>query len=249
MHEPEDRQYEWLLQHTLRLSARCRGTESLHEVNSVTVSQLIKLQTSKWRDISEIHFQEIWNAVERFVELALDHCVPDSMVRDLDNLIIRDRLDDLRRSTRMCLDELLECHTGMNPAFHDLLADLRENAISLDAQTGGTASLLLDVVEKEVFDRFSTASATRTMRNICASLWRTGIASGLSPTTQLAKLMIDKIQSQLMAAGESTAPDIKLQSTHRQKMEKLAAERAVNTLKEYYDVSPRRLCLTKARHS
>ncbi|PWI65242.1 hypothetical protein PCL_07292 [Purpureocillium lilacinum] len=39
----------------------------------------------------------------------------------------------------------------------------------------------------------------------------------------------------MVAAGEVSAPDIKFQSTHRQKMEKLAVERAVNTLKEYYD--------------
>ncbi|KAM3496881.1 hypothetical protein MY10362_009749 [Beauveria mimosiformis] len=239
--KPEEYRYEWFLEETLKLSARCRGSESLHEVNCATSSQLLKVQTAKWSRLSDIHFDEIWNAVERFVELALAHCVPDSMVPDVEAFIIRDRLDDLRQRTRSSLEEVLQCHTGLNPAFHDLLADL-DTIVCLDAHSGEATSSLLEMVEREVFNRFDSASATNTMTNICETLWKSGLAASLSPTTHVTKLIFDKIQSQLRAAGDTPKPDARLRSSQRQEMEKLAVERAINTLKEYYKVCRRQLC-------
>lgn len=81
--EPCEMEREKAIDKTMKLEGKCRGAESLREVSSATMSALICKETSKWGDISMIHFDAVWEAVECFVALALKHCVPSSNISDL----------------------------------------------------------------------------------------------------------------------------------------------------------------------
>ena len=129
----------------------------------------------------------------------------------------------------------MECHTGMNPAFHDLLADLQVNIMQLRKEEDAKASSMFKIVEEEV-QRFSNESASGILHNVCKAIWQTGLASGISPTTQLATTMFDKIRKQFTASEAMPNGVDELHNPYRQNMEKLAVERAVSTLQEYYDV-------------
>ncbi|SPJ70412.1 uncharacterized protein FTOL_00140 [Fusarium torulosum] len=123
----------------LAKAIRWRGTESLDDVNPAMVSHLYRDQTSRWRSIAHLHLGLVWDSVTRFIKLALKHCVDSSLLLSLEDFIINDRLDRLRLSAEAKLEELLACHGGTNPAFHDFLREFQDESLEFSNRIAPTS--------------------------------------------------------------------------------------------------------------
>lgn len=217
----------------LEMAAQWRGTESLDEVNPAMVSQLFREETKRWRKISTIHLQLVWEAVSRFVHLALEHCVDPDFLPYLKRFVVEDRLKMLRSHAEGKLEELLRCHDGMNPAFHDLLCELREPLVW---NVGFGRREAKKQVANELIDRIRSALSSNAWRQV---LEVAGVStrSVLNPSSRVASVLLEKVKESIADVGfQSDAPDVQ-ESSGRRTAQEAAVQRAIRTTEKYYKAS------------
>lgn len=211
------------------MAARCRGTESLEEVNPAMVSELFRAETSRWRAISMLHLRLVWEAVKRFVHLALEHCADPSLLHDLKRFIVNDRLDKLHYKAEQKLVELLSCHEGMNPAFYDFLGKLDDNMSNVQTK----ARTPMQDLSRDILNQINANLTTRTMENICDMVLQAAGCS-LSLKSRKARLLMNKVQDALVNSTSEDDPEKNL-ARYNEDSEKIAVQRAIATLQKYYE--------------
>ncbi|KAK5999096.1 Interferon-induced GTP-binding Mx1-like protein [Cladobotryum mycophilum] len=213
------------------MATQFRGTEGHREVNPELLSQLFRRETSRWREISVAHLHLVWEAVERFVDLALEHCVDPIILPDLRRLIIDKRLEMLRCSVEEKLEELLDCHDGINPAFHDVLKSF-ESESRLSPQrasltTADTVNALVDAASHGI-----PAGSMDELRDVVLA----NVSKGLGGS-KLTELISDKIDQMLFRNSTVESVQEELEHYYRRDRERIAVRRATDTLDDYYHVS------------
>ncbi|OAA74416.1 Dynamin, GTPase domain protein [Akanthomyces lecanii RCEF 1005] len=238
INKPVKIEREKAIDKAMKLAGKCRGTESLQEVSSAAVSELTCQETSKWRDISMIHFDAVWQAVECFAALALEHCVPASNISHLKLSIINPGLKRLRLGALERVQELLECYADMNPAVHDLVADINDGYQSRhDGEKKPSPSLLMNIFEAEILERTQPSVGIQIMKAACESLWEDGLGFGWSPTTLVAKSIFNKMEEQLQQLEISPGESSDAATIASQRVEREAADRALTSMESYYELS------------
>ncbi|RSL88997.1 hypothetical protein CEP52_015029 [Fusarium oligoseptatum] len=211
--DPLEMSYERFKGGVMRMAAQWRGTESLGEVNPAMVSRLLRQETSRWRIIAGRHLELVWKAIRRFVRLALKHSVELSLLPYLKHHIINGRLAKLYRSAEQKLEEILLCHEGMNPAFHDFLAVLGDDPFK--QKTGRDPPS--QIIDRKVREQFHNALSSEVMETIV----RTAFASAKLSNSQgsLASILLEKDSSKKPSPQE------------------IAVRRAISTMEDYYHLS------------
>src|SRR6266536_5085683 len=73
------------------MAVQWTGVESPREVNPGMVSELFREESMPWRGIATRHVGLVWEAVRRFVDLALRHCGDSSILDELKCHVIDSR--------------------------------------------------------------------------------------------------------------------------------------------------------------
>ncbi|KAF2659336.1 hypothetical protein K491DRAFT_712855 [Lophiostoma macrostomum CBS 122681] len=103
---------------------------------------MFKSQSRKWKAIAQVHLDLVWRAVDYFMVFALQHSIPEHDVRErLVEHIIQPRLLTLRKSVDAKLEEIIDCHGGVNTGLMDAYQDTRNHRLQ---QTSPLASTSLD---------------------------------------------------------------------------------------------------------
>ncbi|KAL6353803.1 hypothetical protein LRP88_12796 [Fusarium phalaenopsidis] len=229
--EPYQESYESYKGRVMDMTAKWRGTESLDEVNPAMVSRLFRQETSQWEAISSRHLELVWEAIDRFVHLALQHSVQPSLLPYLKWYIINGRLEKLRHSAEEKLEELLRCHNGMNPAFHDFLCELGDDPFKQEA----SRDLPSQVIGERVREQCENALSSEVMENIVRTAFT---SAGLNtPQIALANILLDKVKETILEPavkdGGQGQPDVSKQPGPQE----IAVRRAISTMDNYYKLS------------
>ncbi|KAM5349937.1 hypothetical protein ACJ41O_006442 [Fusarium nematophilum] len=216
----------------LELATRWRGTESLVEVNPAMVSQLFRGETSRWRAISSRHVQLVMEAVNRFVHLALEHCIEPSLLQDLKRLIVNERLERLRLSAERKLEELLQCHEGMNPSFHDFTSHFGGVSFKLG---GGTTSTKEDT--EKVLWRHIKSFLTTEMLERALGMAFFNVRDSM-PEAKVVNIIAKKMKGIIgVAAIDSLGHGGVRKGRSQPTDEQAAVRRAISTMEKDYKIS------------
>ncbi|KAF6835520.1 hypothetical protein CMUS01_05744 [Colletotrichum musicola] len=197
----------------LEMAAQWRWTESLDEGNPAIVSQLFREETKRWREISTIHLQLVWEAVSQFVHLALEHCVDPDFLPYLKRFIVKDRLEMLRSHAEGKLEELLRCHDGMNPAFHDVLCELKEPLVW---NVGFGRREAKKQVANELMNRIRSALSSTSAWKQILEVAGVSTHSVLNPSSRVAAVLLEKVKESITDVGfQTSAPDVQESSGRR----------------------------------
>ncbi|WAO91810.1 Hypothetical protein NCS54_00929300 [Fusarium falciforme] len=227
--EPYQESYESFKERVMDMAAKWRGTESLDEVNPAMVSRLFRQETSRWEAISSRHLELVWGAIDRFVHLALQHSIQPSLLPYLKRYIINSRLEKLRHSAEEKLEELLRCHNGMNPAFHDFMCELGDDPQESSRDPPS------QVIGEKVREQCENALSSEVMENIVRTAFT---SAGLStPQSALANILLDKVKETILEPavkdGGQDQPDVSKQPGPQE----IAVRRAISTMDNYYKLS------------
>jgi hypothetical protein len=111
-------------------SIQWRGREYNSQAPASMLGLIFLSQSRRWKDIAQVHLDQIWAASTHFVQVALQNSIPDHDVRErLADHIIRPRLLLLRKSVDEKLREILECHSGANTGIMDAYQDMRDRQL------------------------------------------------------------------------------------------------------------------------
>ncbi|UPK92502.1 hypothetical protein LCI18_003437 [Fusarium solani-melongenae] len=226
--KPYQESYESFKERVMHMAVKWRGTESLDEVNPAMVSRLFRHETSRWKAISSRHLELVWEAIDRFVHLALQHSVQPSLLPYLKRYIINSRLEKLRHSAEGKLEELLRCHNGMNPAFHDFLCELGDDPFKQEVSRDPPSQ----VIGEKVREQCENALSSEVMENIVRTAFT---SAGLStPQSALANILLDKVKETILEPavkdGGQDQPDVSKQPGPQE----IAVRRAISTMDNYY---------------
>ncbi|KAF4438420.1 interferon-induced GTP-binding protein Mx [Fusarium austroafricanum] len=216
----------------LAQAAGWRGTESLDDVNPAMVSNLYRDQTSRWRSIAYRHLEIVWESVTRFVRLALEHCVDPSVLLSLEGLIINDRLDKLRLSAETKLEELLRCHEGTNPAFHDFLREFQDESLEFSNRIAPNSFY----AKKTILSRVKEILSPKVLDAIMEKARQSG-GDAMELKTMFASLLLSQVKEAV--AGQLSKGDAKTSSSSRylHDKERGAVRRSILMIERYYKLS------------
>ncbi|KAF3917609.1 Dynamin-2 [Arthrobotrys entomopaga] len=104
-----------------------RGSEPQGEPSEVSYSGLMGYQSTKWQKIALQHLRAVWEAVEKFIDLALTTaCFNDKeMLQRLQKLLVTPKLKVLKEKSRRTMKKLLSCHGRSKTGFYDGLVHSR----------------------------------------------------------------------------------------------------------------------------
>ncbi|KAH7114597.1 P-loop containing nucleoside triphosphate hydrolase protein [Dactylonectria macrodidyma] len=218
-----------------------RGKESLVEVNPDMVRTLFRQESSKWRRMSRSHLNMVWEAVKRFVDSALEHCVDSSILDDIKRLVINNQLDTLLQNAYQKHEELLGCHDGINPAFYDIFEGSTLSRTSCRAASPSVVRMG-DILGEVVRDQVNNNLTIQTVEKVVNSLWEQYGPSGyeehpFDTKGSLVSHFLTKLQEFLKLDDLQSEVRERVQSTYRQDFEKTAARQAIDTVDEFYDTS------------
>lgn len=211
------------------MARQWRGVEDPRAVNPVMVSRLFRDETSRWRGMATRHVNLVWEAVSRFVDLALSHCVESSILNELRRLVLNDHLDKLRKMVDEKLEELLQCHDGMNPGFYDTMdysSVFRTNTNSMG-----------ESITEAVFSAISGDFRKESISKVCNVVWKHGVQR-LASKEHVKELLMGNIPYLSMLGLLGAKGRDKVGSIYEKDLQKVAARRAIETLDNYYEVSP-----------
>ncbi|KAK3377308.1 P-loop containing nucleoside triphosphate hydrolase protein [Lasiosphaeria ovina] len=116
-----------------------RGREPQGEASENTYHLLFEHQSEKWPAIAAAHLDAVWQAVQRFVDVALTaSCPADDDVRAaIRTHLTQPALADLQRASHRAMLSLIGCHARGRTGFYDGFVDvgpLRRRARGLSAR-------------------------------------------------------------------------------------------------------------------
>ncbi|KAK2751844.1 dynamin family protein [Colletotrichum kahawae] len=218
----------------LLMAAQWRGIESLDEVNTAMVSKLFREENKRWRSIANTHLNLVWEVVYRFTHLALEHCVDPGFLPDLKHLLIRKCLEHLHRYAEEKLEELLRCHDGMNPATHDFISELDEDALNFGVRTKPTR----EKVGKEILQQLQSALSAKEWGEMVSEAYHhLGIITNdeTSITDRLFHKMNTTLEKVALDGGLPGTGDAETGNCYT--AEQAAVRRAIFTMEKYYKAS------------
>ncbi|KAG9506320.1 hypothetical protein J7337_003303 [Fusarium musae] len=229
---PTKKSFEDFETQVLAMAVQWRGTESLDDVNPAMVSRLYREETSHWEAIANCHLQLVWDAVMRFVDLALEHCVDSSLLKFLERSVINNRLEMLRLSAQAKLQELVKCHQGTNPGFHDFLREFQDESLEFSNR------IKLDSVDgrKAILQRIDSTLSAKTFEKILE--WSCQSVGGVIPSKGIvASAVLSQIKE--IIAGQVPTNDAQHSSAGRyhQDTERGAVRRSIMMIEKYYKLS------------
>ncbi|KAF5229003.1 hypothetical protein FAUST_10692 [Fusarium austroamericanum] len=216
----------------LAMAVQWRGTESLDDVNLAMVSRLYREETSPWEAIANCHLQLVWDAVVCFVDLALRHCVDSSLLKFLERSVINSRLEMLRLSVEAKLKELVRCHQGTNPGFHDLLREFQDESLEFSNRVKPDSLEARKVILKQID---ATLSA-KTLETILEWSFKS-VGSAVPFKGAVSSAILGQIKK--VVAGQISANDAQHSSagTYHQDTEREAVRRSIMMVEKYYKLS------------
>ncbi|EXM13783.1 hypothetical protein FoTM2_014749 [Fusarium oxysporum f. sp. vasinfectum] len=213
-------------------AVRWRGTESLDDVNPAMVSNLYRDQTSRWRSIAHRHLEFVWDSVTRFVHLALKHCVDSSLLLPLEDFIINDRLDKLRLSAEAKLEELLSCHEGTNPAFHDLLREFQDESLEFSNRIAPNSFYAKKTILKRVEDTLSPEVFKKILETACQTF-----NGKIKPKNAFADFVLCQVKEAVTGQIFKGNTQTDSSSRYMQDKERGAVRRNILMIERYYKLS------------
>ncbi|KAJ4168945.1 hypothetical protein NW754_010876 [Fusarium falciforme] len=228
--EPYQESYESFKKRVMDMAAKWRGTESLGEVNPAMVSRLFRQETSRWEAISSRHLELVWEAIDRFVHLALQHSVQPSLLPYLKRYIINGRLEKLRHSAEEKLEELLRCHNGMNPAFHDFLRARGDDTSKQETSRDPPSQVIGEKIREQCENALSSEAMEKIVRTAFTS-------AGLStPQIALANILLDKVKETILGPAVKDGGQHQPDASKQPGPQEIAVRRAISTMDNYYKV-------------
>ncbi|PNP78810.1 hypothetical protein FNYG_07851 [Fusarium nygamai] len=103
----------------LKYVATWRGSEGHGDTNTALTKEVFKVQTSPWESIVENHSKALWEACERFVDLALDQTVHAPVRQKVKGKIIKPAMQQLRKLFFEKREEILTSHRNIDPSCYD----------------------------------------------------------------------------------------------------------------------------------
>lgn len=126
----------------------------------------------------------------------------------------------------------------MNPAVHDLIADMNDDDESLGGQEEKPPpTSLMNLFETEILKRTLPSVGIQIMESVCESIWEDGVGFGWSPTTLVARSIFNKMEEQLQQFEIIPGKNHDTEEMTSQRDERKAAERALNAVESYYQGS------------
>jgi hypothetical protein len=196
------------------------------------LEHLYRDQTSRWRSIAHRHLGLVWDSVTRFIKLALNHCVDSSLLLSLEDFIINDRLDKLRLSAEAKLDELLACHEGTNPAFHDFLREFQDESLEFSNRIAPNSFYAKKTIVNQLQDTLSSHVIEGILQTARESF---GVAKG--PGGAIVDLVVDQVKSAITGGMSEDATPAEPSSRYLQDKERGAVRRSILMIERYYKVS------------
>ncbi|RDW56699.1 hypothetical protein BP6252_14020 [Coleophoma cylindrospora] len=92
------------------LVKRSRGRELPGLPNPLVVGELFRQYSQPWGDLARRHIQNVWHAVNRFIELLLQNLTDDDACENILRFWMHPIMDEKLKSAYCKLDELLEAH-------------------------------------------------------------------------------------------------------------------------------------------
>ncbi|KAK1451079.1 hypothetical protein CCUS01_11257 [Colletotrichum cuscutae] len=216
------------------MAVQWRGIESLDEVNTAMVSKLFREENKRWKHIANTHLNLVWEMVYRFVGLALQHCVDTGFLPDLKSLLIHKRLEHIHQYAGERLEELLRCHDGMNPAIHDFISELDEDAFNFGVQTMVTK----ERIRKGIFRQLKMVLSAKEWKKIVADAY-CDLEILHDDDNSLADRLFRKMRATLKKVSVDDTPhgsyDAEAGNCHT--AEQAAVRRAILTMEKYYKAS------------
>ncbi|KAF4998582.1 hypothetical protein FDECE_11746 [Fusarium decemcellulare] len=202
---PTQMSFESFEAQALDMATQWRGTESSREANPAMISQLFRQETSRWRAIARHHLELVCEAVTRFVRLALKHCVEASILPYINRYIVDSRLEWLRQHAEQKLEELLLCHEGMNPAFHDALDELGgetpEDAFRLER----TSEPATRQTGQQLLGQLKSALSSQPVETMLKTAF-SAVGGGISAKGHFAKLLLEEVKGIVEGATDPGIP-------------------------------------------
>ncbi|KAJ4259741.1 hypothetical protein NW762_007672 [Fusarium torreyae] len=216
----------------LAMAIQWRGTESLDDVNPAMVSRLYREETSRWEAIASCHLQLVWDAVACFVDLALKDCVDTSLLSFLKRSVINSRLEKLRLSAEAKLKELIRCHQGTNPGFHDFLREFKDESLEFSNRVKPDS---FDA-RKTVLERVD-ATLSPDMLETILEMACTSIGGDIPSKNLFAKAVLSQVKQ--IIAGQIPSNDAQSGSAskYHHDTERGAVRRSIIMIEKYYKLS------------
>ncbi|KAF5551849.1 dynamin GTPase domain-containing protein [Fusarium mexicanum] len=229
---PTKRSFKDFETQVLAMAVQWRGTESLDDVNPAMVSRLYREETSHWEAIANCHLRLVWDAVIRFVDLALKHCVDSSLLKFLERSVINSRLELLRLSAEAKLQELVRCHQGTNPGFHDFLREFQDESLEFSNRVKPDSFDARKVILERIDATLSATAFEKILELSCQSI------GGVIPSkTMVASAVLSQIKD--IVAGQIPTNSTQHGSSGRyhQDTERGAVRRSITMIEKYYKLS------------
>ncbi|KIL94297.1 hypothetical protein FAVG1_02860 [Fusarium avenaceum] len=213
-------------------AVRWRGTESLDDINPAMVSHLYRDQTSRWHSIAHRHLGFVWESVTRFIKLALKHCVDPSVLISLEDFIINDRFEKLRLSAEVKLDELLACHEGTNPAFHDFLREFQDESLEFSNRIAPNSFYAKKTIRNQLQETLSSS----VVENILQTAWESfGVVEG--PRRVFVDFVVGQVKSAIAGGMSQDADPAEPSPRYKHDKERGAVRRSILMIERYYKLS------------
>jgi len=224
---------------------RWRGREPRGEASETVYPGLFEHQSEKWSKIASQHLHVVWQAVERFVDLALAAaCVEEDVLQALKHLI-KPRLNKLEKASHRTMNDLLNCHGRGKTGFYDGFVNIEpmrrhaeDLAQRLAALTSDHAHLgdhtISDKLFKEVRDAVGSAASMSIGsiigHNLVKDVANRVVESTLSQAFQSEGNVSEGKTKGVRAVREATFGFIPAEQ------ENIAAARVIEHVETYYEV-------------
>jgi len=220
---------------------RWRGGEPQGEASEAVYSGLFEYQSAKWAKISKQNLRAVWEAVEKFINLALvSACIDEGMLQALRKHLIKPRLDQLEKASYRTMSDLLNCHgrgkTGFYDGFVDVLP-MRRQAQDLTERLATLASNHIDLGDHGNSDELS-----KRVRSVVCSLLSLPTGDRL-PHNLVKDVVIRSVGSILTQAFQFDSKDKNvrpaLEATHgliAAELKNFTAARVIEHVETYYEV-------------
>ncbi|SCO76705.1 uncharacterized protein FRV6_00917 [Fusarium oxysporum] len=229
---PAKRSFKDFETQVLAMAVQWRGTESLDDVNPAMVSRLYREETSHWEAIANCHLQLVWDAVICFVDLALKHSVDSSLLKYLERSVINSRLEMLRLSAEAKLQELVRCHQGTNPGFHDFLREFQDESLEFSNRVKPDSFDARKVILERIDATLSAKTFEKILELSCQSV------GGVMPSKAIVASAVLSQMKEIIA-GQIPTNDTEhgLAGRYHQDTERSAVRRSIMMIEKYYKLS------------
>ncbi|KAK4442178.1 P-loop containing nucleoside triphosphate hydrolase protein [Podospora aff. communis PSN243] len=208
--------------------------EPTGEASEAAYHRLFEYQSQKWRLVSGQHLDAIWDATQRFVDLALAAACPDPDLRSaLEQRLINPALKDLEMKSHRSVNDLLYCHAQGGTGFYD--AKLDAKAARVKRVVGSSADVAGNHKVPGVLDKLPDVIAKAVFQNLMSQPSPLGSAL-LDPVQDLVfRTVQGAIRAGTKVPGENGSATAS--GTHPHRAKDTTARRVIRHVEANYETS------------